>query len=75
MAALGSGERALAPGEAIPPEPYANLSRGVAAAAGRPHALGEHAWLHRAHEASSREEEAEYDNDRDNGASGGGGDV
>ena len=68
VAALGSGERALAAGEAIPPEPYANLPRGVAAAAGRPHALGEHAWLHRAHEASCREQ-PEYDNH--DGASGG----
>ena len=75
VAALGSGERALAAGEAIPPEPYASLPRGVAAAAGRPHALGEHAWLHRAHEASSREQ-PEYDNRPDDDeASGGGGEC
>ena len=49
--------------------------RGAAAAAGRPHALGEHAWLHRAHEASAREQ-PEYDNhDEASGGDGCGGEC
>ena len=53
VAALGNGERALAAGEAIPSEPYANLraEKRQRRQGGRTR-WGEHTWLHRAHEAS-----------------------